>query len=39
MTKERRPTEVRTYADLCRNADRIAAALVAYGMQPATASV
>ena len=25
--------EVRTYADLARNADRIAAALVAYGMQ------
>lgn len=30
---EATPDEVRTYADLARNADRIATALVAYGMQ------
>ncbi len=33
LDDEATPDEVRTYADLSRNADRIAAALVAYGMQ------
>ncbi len=34
LDDEATPDEVRTYADLANNADRIAAALVAYGMQP-----
>ena len=34
LDDEATPDEVRTYADLAGNADRIAAALVAYGMQP-----
>ncbi|HVM98016.1 MAG TPA: AMP-binding protein [Candidatus Acidoferrales bacterium] len=33
LDDEATPDEVRTYAELSRNADRIAAALVAYGMQ------
>jgi len=33
LDDEATPDEVRSYADLARNADRIAAALVAYGMQ------
>ncbi|MCZ7630836.1 MAG: hypothetical protein M5U19_18145 [Microthrixaceae bacterium] len=32
------PDEVRTYADLARNANRIAAGLVELGMEPGSAS-